>query len=138
MPSSYQVLRPELGHINNVWLFRVILIPYRSIEPFTGPNLRLVSGFIPDLQPSIIPTTRKEEAYKHILSVMELENTSIDTINTYKVYIVRKTEMEHMDTSDKMADDNTIDFTMAALNLQYYPCSAWDITPCVYSLRTRH
>ena len=93
MPSSYQVLRPELGHINNLWLFRVILIPYRSIEPFTGPNLRLVSGFIPDLQPSIIPTTRKEEAYKHILSVMELEDTSIDTLNTYKVYIVRKMEM---------------------------------------------
>ena len=55
----------------------------------------------------------KEDAYKHILSTMELLDTSIDALKDAKVSTVRKLEITHKYTFYKMADDNTIGFIIA-------------------------
>ena len=62
----------------------------------------------------------KEEAYNHILSIMYLDDTSIDSLKASKVSTVRILEMTLMDTFDKMASDNTLDFTMADADQIYF------------------
>ena len=62
----------------------------------------------------------KGEVYKHIISIMELEDNHIDYLNSAKFSTVSKLAITHMDTSAKMYDYNTIDLTMVDADDMYY------------------
>lgn len=63
---------------------------------------------------------KREDAYKHILSVMKLKDVFIGAIKYYKVYTNNKSSMAQLYTFSKMADENTIDFTMANSDQIYF------------------
>ena len=57
---------------------------------------------------------------KRILSIIELEDTSIDYLKAEKFYTVRKLAMTYMDNFYKISYDNTIGFNIANADHIYF------------------